>query len=176
MLPKVLKSETVYRGRAFSVRVDEMEYRPGRSTRIEIVEHSGAVTILPLDREQQVWFIRQYRPSIGETILELPAGTLKPDEDPAAGADRELQEEIGMRAGSLERLLSFWLAPGYSTEWMHVYLATELTPSALEQDEDEVIAVEKVPLARAIAMAASGELRDSKSLVGVLAAARRFGW
>lgn len=176
MLPRVLKSETVYRGRAFSVRVDEMEHRPGRSTRIEIVEHSGAVTMLPLDHEQNVWFIRQYRHSVGETILELPAGTLKPGEDPATGADRELQEEIGMRAGKLERLLSFWLAPGYSTEWMHLYLATELTPSTLEQDEDEIIAVEKVPLLRAVALAASGELRDSKSLVGVLAAARRFGW
>jgi len=176
MLPKVLKSETAYRGRAFSVRVDEMEYRPGRSTRIEIVEHGGAVTMLPLDHEQNVWFIRQYRHSVGEMILELPAGTLKPGEDPAAGADRELQEEIGMRAGKLERLLSFWLAPGYSTELMHLYLATELTPSTLEQDEDEIIAVEKVPRARAVAMAASGELRDSKSLVGMLAAARRFGW
>jgi ADP-ribose diphosphatase len=176
MLPKVLNSETVYRGRAFSVRVDEMEYRPGRSTRIEIVEHSGAVTMLPLDHEQQVWFIRQYRHSIGAMILELPAGTLKPGEDPAVGAGRELQEEIGMRAGKLERLLSFWLAPGYSTELMHIYLATDLAPSTLDQDEDEIIAVEKVPLARAVAMAASGELRDSKSLVGVLSAARRFGW
>src|SRR5574337_203711 len=176
MLPKVLNSETVDRGRAFSVRVDEMEYRPGRSTRIEIVEHSGAVTMLPLDHEQQVWFIRQYRHSIGATILELPAGTRKPGEDPAVGAGRELQEEIGMRAGKLERLLSFWLAPGYSTELMHVYLATGLTPSTLDQDEDEIIAVEKVPLARAVAMAASGDLRDSKSLVGVLSAARRFGW
>ncbi len=176
MLPKVLKTETLYRGRAFSLRVDEVEYRPGRSTRMEIVEHAGAVTMLPLDLDHNVWFIRQYRHSVGETILELPAGTLGPDEDPAAGADRELQEEIGMRAGKLERLLSFWLAPGYSTELMHVYLATELSPSTLAQDEDEIITLEKVPLARAVALAAAGELRDSKSLVGVLAAARRFGW
>lgn len=176
MHPKVLKTEILYRGRAFSLRVDEVEYRPGRSTRMEIIEHTGAVTMLPLDHEQKVWFIRQYRHSVGETILELPAGTLGPDEDPAAGADRELQEEIGMRAGKLEWLLSFWLAPGYSTELMHVYLATDLHPSALAQDEDEIITVEKVPLPRAVAMAAGGELRDSKSLVSVLAAARRFDW
>jgi ADP-ribose pyrophosphatase len=176
MTPKVLKSETLYRGRAFSLRVDEVEYRPGRSTRMEIVEHTGAVTILPLDGERNVWFIRQYRHSVGEAILELPAGTLGPDEDPRLGADRELREEIGMRAGKLERLISFWLAPGYSTELMHAYLAADLHPSALEQDEDEIIAVEKVPLARALEMAASGELRDSKSLVAVLAAARKFGW
>jgi len=176
MRPKVLTTETLYRGRAFSLRVDEVEYRPGRSTRMEIVEHTGAVTMLPLDHADNVWFIHQYRHSVGETLLELPAGTLEPDEDPATGADRELQEEIGMKAGKLERLLSFWLAPGYSTELMHVYLATDLSPSTLAQDEDEIITVEKVPRARAVAMAAAGELRDSKSLVSVLAAARRFGW
>jgi ADP-ribose pyrophosphatase len=176
MFPKVLKSETIYRGRAFSVRLDEVEYQPGRFTRMEIVEHTGAVTMLPLDHDNNIWFIRQYRHSIGEVLLELPAGTLGPDEDPTDGADRELQEEIGMRAGKLEPLLSFWLAPGYSTELMHVYLATELTPSALAQDEDEIIHVEKVPLRRVVEMALRGELRDSKSLVSIFAAARRFGW
>src|SRR3972149_119390 len=111
MLPKVLKTEKIYRGRAFTVRVDEVEYRPGYSTPLEIVEHTGAVTMLPLDHENNVWFIRQYRHSVGETILELPAGTLKPGEDPATGADRQLQEERGVRAGKLGRLLSFWVAP-----------------------------------------------------------------
>ena len=176
MLPRVLKTERVYQGRAFTVRVDDVEFRPGRSTRLEIVEHTGAVTMLPVDHENNIWFIRQYRHSAGEFLLELPAGTLGPGEDPAKGAARELQEEIGMRPGRLERILGFWLAPGYSTEFMHVYLAADLSPSQLAQDEDEVIAVEKVPVARAVALAASGELRDSKSLVSVLAAARRFGW
>jgi ADP-ribose pyrophosphatase len=176
MLPKVLKSETLYRGRAFNLRVDEVEYGPGRSTKLEIVEHTGAVTMLPLDQANHVWFIRQYRHAVGDFLLELPAGTLDPGEDPAVGAARELQEEIGMQPGRLERLLGFWLAPGYSTEFMHVFLATDLTPSRLAQDEDEVIHVEKVPLARAVALAQSGELRDSKSLVSILAAGRRFGW
>jgi len=176
MLPKVLKSETVYRGRVFNVRVDEVELRPGQSARLDIVEHTGAVTMLPLDHENNLWFIRQYRHSAGEVMLELPAGTLEPDEAPEAGAARELQEEIGMRAGKLERLCGFWLAPGYSTEFMHVYLATGLTPSQLEQDEDEIITVEKVPAARALALAESGEVRDSKSLVSLFVAARRLGW
>ena len=176
MLPKVLKTETVYRGRTFSLRVDEVEFRPGLSTRLDIVEHTGAVTMLPLDYENNVWFVRQYRHSAREVLLELPAGTLGPDEDPLAGADRELQEEIGMRAGKLEPLLRFWLAPGYSTEMMHVFLATELSPSKLAEDDDEVITVEKVPAPRALAMAASGELSDSKSIVSLLVAARRFGW
>ena len=176
MVPKLLKSETLYRGRTFSLRVDELEIRPGVSTRLDIVEHGGAVTILPLDHENNIWFIRQYRHSAGGVLLELPAGTLAEGEDPLAGAERELQEEIGMRPGKLEWLLDFWLAPGYSTELMRVYLAADLTPSKLAHDEDEVIVVEKIPAARAVEMAARGELVDSKSLVSVLVAARRFGW
>ncbi len=176
MLPKVVKTETMYRGRAFNVRVDDVEFQPGRTTRLDIVEHTGAVTILPLDQENNLWFIRQYRHPAGEVMLELPAGTLEPGEDPEAGAARELQEEIGMRAGRLERLCGFWLAPGYSTEFMHVYLATDLTPSQLEPDEDEIITMEKVPVARALALAESGEVRDSKSLVSLFFAARWLGW
>ncbi len=176
MVPKLLKSETLYRGRTFSLRVDELEIRPGVSTRLDIVEHGGAVTILPLDHENNIWFIRQYRHSAGGVLLELPAGTLAEGEDPLAGAERELQEEIGMRPGKLEWLLDFWLAPGYSTELMRIYLAADLTPSKLAHDEDEVIVVEKIPTARAVEMAVGGELVDSKSLVGVLVAARRFGW
>lgn len=176
MLPKAHHSEVVYRGRAFSVRVDEVEIKPGHISRLDIVDHTGAVTIVPVDDEGQVWFIRQYRHPAGEMLLELPAGTLKPDEDPAEAANRELQEEIGMRAARLEPLSSFWLAPGYSTELMHVYVATGLTASQLDQDEDEVITIEKVPAARAADLAVDGTLRDAKSIAAVLAAARKLGW
>jgi ADP-ribose pyrophosphatase len=176
MIPKVLKSETLYRGRAFTLRVDELEYEPGRTSRLEMVEHTGAVTMLPLDDEGNLWFIRQYRHSAGGVILELPAGTLGQGEDPALGAARELQEEIGMKARRLEHLLGFWLAPGYSTEYMHLYLAADLTPSKLAEDEDEYITVEKIPVARALALADRGELQDSKSLVALYAAARKLGW
>jgi len=175
MLPNVLKTETIYRGRTFSLRLDDVEYAPGHSTRMEIVEHTGAVVMVPLDAERNVWFVRQYRHATGGSLLELPAGTLGRDEDPALGAARELQEEIGMRAGKLERLLSFWLAPGYSTEFMHVFLATELSPSQLTPDEDENITIEKVPWQQALAMAQSGEIRDAKSLASLFAVARRLG-
>ncbi len=176
MTPQLLKTEIVYRGRAFTVRVDEVELRPGLTTRLDIVEHTGAVTMLPMDADGHLWFIRQYRHSTGQVILELPAGTLEAGEDPLTGADRELQEEIGMKAAKLERLCGFWLAPGYSTEFMHVYLATELSPSALEQDADEIITVEKLTPAQAFALAESGDICDSKSLVALHAAARRLGW
>jgi ADP-ribose pyrophosphatase len=176
MPAQVLNSEVKYRGRAFNVRVDEVVVRPGQASRLDIVDHPNAVTILPLDAEGNVWFIRQYRHAAGEVLLELPAGTLKPDEDPAPAANRELQEEIGMRAEQLEPIAAFYLAPGYSTEKMYVFLATGLSESALDQDEDEDITVEKVPLERVLALAAGGALVDAKSLVAVLLAARRLGW
>lgn len=176
MSPRVMKSETVFRGRAFNVRLDEVEYAPGRATRIEIVEHVGAVTMVPVDDRGQIWFIRQYRHAIGQELLELPAGTLHDGEDPAAGAARELQEEIGMRAGRLELLASFWLAPGYSTELMHAFLATDLQPAPLPPDEDEIISAAPLPAAEALAAVARGEVRDAKSLAALFAAARRLGW
>lgn len=174
--PKVVKSEIKYRGRAFTVRVDEVEFRPGHTTRLDIVDHPNAVTILPLDDAGNVWFIRQYRHSAGETILELPAGTLKLDEDPAYAANRELQEEIGKRAEHMQPLSTFWLAPGYSTELMHVFLATGLSESVLDQDEDEVISVEQVPVRQVLALVDNGTLKDAKSLAAVLVAARKLGW
>lgn len=176
MTPKVLNSERVFQGRAFAVRLDEVEYAPGRRTRIEVVEHVAAVTMVPLDDSGHLWFIRQYRHSVGETVLELPAGTLHNGEDPALGAARELQEEIGMQAATLEHLASFWLAPGYSTELMHAYLATGLSPAILPQDEDEIIAVAKLSIAEALAAVARGELRDAKSLAALFAASRKLGW
>jgi len=173
---KTLKSEHIFHGRAFNVRVDEVEYAPGRTHRIEVVEHSGAVTLVPVDAEGRVWFIRQYRHAVAETMLELPAGTLHPAEDPALGAQRELQEEIGRRAGVLERLASFYLAPGYSTELMHAYLATDLSPAPLPPDEDEAIVTAPLSLAEAMQAVARGEVRDAKSLAALFAAARRLGW
>jgi ADP-ribose pyrophosphatase len=177
MAPRVLRTEIVYRGRALALRLDEVEYAPGRSTRMEIIEHAEAVVVLPLDEDRNIWFVRQYRHAAGRELLELPAGILPPGESPTDGARRELQEEIGMTAGTLDRLLSFWLAPGYSTEYMHIFQATQLSPAPLAQDEDEIITVVKVPLAEALAMALDERLVcDAKTSLALLAAARRQGW
>ena len=177
MAPRVLQTETLYRGRALTLRLDEVEYAAGRSTRMEVVEHAEAVVVLPLDEARQVWFVRQYRHCAGRELLELPAGILPPGEAPLAGARRELQEETGMTAGRLDHLLSFWLAPGYSTEYMHVFQAEHLSPAPLDQDEDEVITVVKVPLAEALAMALDEQhIQDAKTSLALLAAARRQGW
>lgn len=176
MPPELHHSEVVFRGRAFSVRVDQVEIKPGVVSRLDIVDHPDAVTIVPVDAAGDMWFIRQYRHPAGADLLELPAGTLKAGEDPALAANRELQEEIGMRAENLELAASFWLAPGYSTEQMHVYVATDLSPAPLEQDEDEVITIEKVPVTRAARLALDGTLRDAKSIAAVLVVAHQKGW
>ena len=176
MLPKVIQSDIRYQGRAFSVRVDEVELRPGLVTRLDVIEHTGAITLLPLDGEHNVWFVRQYRHAARQSLLELPAGTLNPGEQPALAANRELQEEIGMRAGRLDELATFYLAPGYSSELMHVYLAQDLTASALTPDEDELLSVEKIPASQVLGLIERGELRDAKSLATLLLAARRLGW
>ncbi len=160
----------------FQLRQDEVEFKPGLISTINLIVHPNAVTILPVDAKGQVVFIRQYRHAAGQTLLELPAGTLDGSEAPADGAQRELQEEIGMKADKLEEIASFYLAPGYSTELMHVFLATGLSASALPKDADEVIELAPLTPSAALAAVASGELKDAKSLVAMLLAAKRFGW
>jgi ADP-ribose pyrophosphatase len=175
MTVEVLHSEAVYHGRAFDVRRDRVRLPTGHSTDLEVVVHPGAVTLVPLDREGQVWMVRQYRHSAGQVLLELPAGTLEPGEDPRACAARECREEIGMAPGRLSLLGECFLAPGYSTEYMYFFLAEDLTPSPLQADQDEDLRVERVPVARLAEHVASGELRDAKSLAGFYLARERLG-
>jgi ADP-ribose pyrophosphatase len=149
---ELLKSEIIYPGRAFTIRRDTLRLPDGRETRFDIVEHIGSVVILPLDVDGQLLFVRQYRHAAGLDLLELPAGTLDKGESPEACARREVREETGMAAGRLELLGGFYLAPGYSTEYMYVYMATDLHNDPLEADADEFLSVERIPLAEALAM------------------------
>jgi ADP-ribose pyrophosphatase len=165
---ELLKSEIVYPGRAFTVRRDTLRLPNGRETRYDIVEHPGSVIILPLDDQGNIIFVRQYRHAAGLDLLELPAGVLDEGEDPKTCARRELREETGMAAGQLKYMGGFYLAPGYSTEYMHVYLATLLRPDPLEADSDEFLTIETIPLSRALAMARRAEIPDAKSLAALL--------
>lgn len=160
-------SEKVYRGKAFDVRRDQVRLPDGQVTSLDIVEHVGAVTIVPLDKSRKVWFVRQYRHASGRFLLELPAGTLESGETPESCARREIREEIGMSAGQIQKIGEFFLAPGYSTEYMYVFLATELKPDPLPGDQDEFLSVEPIPLEQALAMAHAGDLLDAKSLVAL---------
>jgi len=164
---ELIRSETVYRGRVFEVRQDFIRLPNGKTAQLDIVAHRDSVTILPLDDQGRIWFIRQYRRPIDAYLLELPAGVAEPGEDPLENAQRELREETGMGADSIQLLGSFFLAPGYSNEYMHIFLAQDLFPSPLPGDEDEIIEVEKIPASEAYRLAETGKLNDSKSIIAL---------
>jgi ADP-ribose pyrophosphatase len=165
---ELIKSETILQGRAFKIRRDTLKTPDGLETKLEIIEHGGSVVILPIDDEGNILFVRQYRHATGKDLLELPAGTRNGAELYEACAARETREETGMEAGSLEKIGEFYLAPGYSTEFMAVFLATGLKDNPLDPDEDEVLSIEKIPVKKAVEMALSGNLPDAKSLAALL--------
>ncbi|MBN2116039.1 MAG: NUDIX hydrolase [Anaerolineales bacterium] len=165
-----IRSEILLQGRAFKIRRDYLKTPDGRETRLEIVEHGGSVVILPIDEWNNLLFVRQYRHAAGADLLELPAGTRDEEEPFEACARREIREETGMEAGKLQMVGEFYLAPGYSTELMAVFLATELKENPLQADDDEFLQVEKIPLKKAIEMAEHGDIPDAKSLAALLIA------
>ena len=167
---ELLKSEPILQARAFKIRRDTLKTPDGRETKYDIVEHVGSVIIIPVDADGNLIFVRQYRHAAGLDMLELPAGTRDHDEPYEDSAGREIREEIGMAAGKMEKIGNFYLAPGYSTEFMAVFLATELREDPLEADEDEFLKVEKMTVKKAIEMAERGELPDAKSLAALFLA------
>jgi ADP-ribose pyrophosphatase len=170
-----LKSELVFQGKVFNVRVDEVQKDDGKRMRVDVVEHGGAVVIFPMDGESFIWFVDQYRYPAGERILELPAGTLNPGEEPQLCAIRECREEIGMHPGRLTPLGSIYLAPGYSTEFVHIFLAQDLSPAPLAQDEDEDIQLQHLTIKDVMAKLAEHSFRDSKTLAGITLAFHHLG-
>lgn len=174
MMPEILSSETVYIGKAFSVRRDRVRLPAGPVSDLDIVVHAGAVTLVPIDDDGRVWLVRQYRHATGGELLEFPAGTLEEGEPPEACAARECREEIGMAPARLTLLGECFLAPGYSTEYMYFYLAAGLTPAPLAADSDEAITVERVEVERLPALVATGRLRDAKSLAALYLARDRL--
>jgi ADP-ribose pyrophosphatase len=164
---KTLKSETVYQGKAFDVRREQLLLPDGKTTWFDLVVHPGAVTLIPIDDQGRVLFIRQYRHAVGKELLELPAGTLETDEEPLTCAAREMREETGMSAGKLTKVGEFYLVPGYSTEYMYIYLASDLQPDPLPGDEDEFITVEIFPLDDIPKLVSQGMIQDAKSLAAL---------
>jgi len=167
---ELIKSEVLLQGRAFKIRRDTLKTPDGRETKLEIVDHGGSVVILPIDDENNLLFVRQYRHAAGGDLLELPAGTRNREEPFEECAAREIREETGMEAGKLQKVGEFYLAPGYSTEFMAVFLATELNENPLQADDDEFLQVEKIPVRKAIEMAEQGDVPDAKSLAALLLA------
>ena len=166
----------LHKGRYLTFRIDTIERADGTRATREIAGHPGAVAILAIDDEDQVLFVRQYRVAVGEALLEIPAGTLDVAddgsiEDPEVAAPRELEEETGMRAGSWRKIAAFYTAPGFASELMHLYLATDLRPAdddRLTPDEDERLSLERMSWQDAVAAAERGEIHDGKTLVALL--------
>ncbi|HMS00575.1 MAG TPA: NUDIX hydrolase [Anaerolineales bacterium] len=167
---ELLRSETLLQGRVFRIRRDTLKTPDGRETKFEIIEHGGSVVVIPVDEHGNMYFVRQYRHAAGMDLLELPAGTRDGDEPYEECAAREIREETGMEAGKLQKVGEFFLAPGYSSEFMEVYLATDLKHNPLEADDDEFLSVEKYPVRQAVEMAERGEMPDAKSLAALLMA------
>jgi len=162
--------QEIYQGRVFRVQVMQVKMADGREVRFDLVKHPGAVAIIPVDAEGRILLLNQFRIGVGQTLLEIPAGTLEAGEDPIVCADRELREETGMAAHSLIKLGEFFLAPGYSSERLHIFLARDLYPSPLEADADEFLQLQPIPIEQAYRMAKAGEFHDAKTLAGLMLA------
>ena len=169
-LEPTVESRLVYQGRIVNLRVDTVRLADGRLTTREIAEHAESVCMVPLDEQGNVLMVRQFRKPAEAELLEVPAGGVEPGEDPRAAVLRELQEEIGFTAGTLRHLAGFWVTPGWSTEYMHAYLATDLQPASLSPDYDENISVERVPLLRVLELIREGQIKDGKSIAALLLA------
>jgi ADP-ribose pyrophosphatase len=161
--------KNIYKGKVVTLNVDTVVLPNGVTVDLEVVRHPGASAIVPLKEDGTVVLIRQFRHAAGGFIYEIPAGKLSPGEEPLACAMRELEEEIGYRAKSLELLSSIFTAPGFTDEVIHVYKATGLTKGRQQLDRDEVLDVVEIPLSEAIGMIRMGTIRDAKTIVGLQA-------
>ncbi|MFI3164975.1 MAG: NUDIX hydrolase [Bacillota bacterium] len=162
------KENLLFDGKILKLFRDDITLPNGEDAIREYVAHSGGVTILPIDDEGNVYFVRQYRYAYREEILELPAGKKERGEDPRECGIRELSEEIGAEAEIFEPLAIMYPSPGYTNEVIAIYLAKGLTFSETHPDEDEFLNIEKYPLEKALEMVMSGEIKDGKSIIGLL--------
>ena len=167
---ELVRSEILLKGRAFNIRQDTLKTPDGKEFKYEIIEHGGSVVIVPVDENGNILLVRQYRHATGKDLLELPAGTLDGEEPFEACAAREIREETGMEAGKLQRIGGFYLAPGYSSEFMAVFLATDLKYNPLAGDEDEFLEVEQIPVKDSFSMFERDGILDAKSLAAWLLA------
>lgn len=165
--PQVLSQQTVYNGKVFDIRVDEIREGDVEYKR-EIIVHGGSCVVLPVFADGTLALVRQYRHAARKYLFEAPAGTLESGEDPLDGARRELEEEIGVTAETITPLAEFYVSPGFLTEKMHVFLATSLTEVGQKLEADEILTIERRPLADLLQMISSGEIEDAKTIIAIL--------
>lgn len=162
-----IEHREIYRGRTIALRCDSLKKEDGSIKKWDIVIHPGAVVLIPITEKQEIILVKQWRRAIGKSILELPAGTLESGEMPEACAQRELQEETGFRANKIIPLGGFYSAPGFCTEYLHLFLALDLKSDPLPADDDEKIDLYPVSFNKAEKMIESGEICDAKTIAGI---------
>jgi len=175
MLEQCERSSRIYDGHILNLRVDQVALSDGAKSIREVVEHRGAVAIVPMLTNNRVLLVRQYRYAVGKELLEIPAGTLEIGENPDTAANRELEEETGYKAHQITKITEIYMAPGYATEKIHIYLATNLQPSKMQLDEDERINIEPMSFAEALRKVRSGEICDAKTMCGLCRAQEVLG-
>lgn len=164
----IQKSERIFQGKVFDVRIDEVKKSTGEVWRVDIVEHGGAVVIIPMQEDGTILLVKQYRHPTRKDLIEYPAGTLDEGEKPADCAIRECREEVGMEPAQIQSLGGLYIAPGYSTEYLEIFLATSLRPAPLPQDLDEDLAVVQMGLEDILEKIKTNEIEDAKTVAGTL--------
>ena len=168
MQEKLISSKTVFEGRAVNLRIDTIEKASGEVTTREIVWHADCIAVVVLDDKNNVILEKQYRRAAGKVLLEIPAGGIEEGETPEEAVKRELQEEIGYLPGKVTRLGGFYSAPGYCTEYLYLFLATDLKPSHLTAEDTDEIEIVRVPVSEIKGLIDSGQICDAKSVAGLL--------
>jgi ADP-ribose pyrophosphatase len=171
-LEQRISSKRLYDGKILNLRVDQVKVESGQIANREIVEHRGAAAIVPVLDGGDLILVRQYRYAVSSELLEIPAGTLEAGEEPLQCARRELVEETGYECGEISKILECFVAPGYSTEKIHIYLAKGLTKTRTRMEADENINIETLPLSAALAKIRSGDIQDAKTIAGLQGAAQ----
>lgn len=167
---KTMKTEKIYEGKILNLRIDTVELPDKKYSKREIVEHPGAVAIVPITKEGEIILVKQYRKAVEKELLEIPAGKLEIGEEPKETAERELKEETGFSSGKLEYITEFYTSPGFSDEKMYLFLAIELIEGLAEPEKDEYIEIIKLDLNSLIDKVLKGEIVDSKTIIGALIA------
>ncbi len=169
------KTETIHKGRVFDLNREEVRLPNGKTAVLDVIYHPGAAAMVPITADGKVLLLSQYRYAANGFIWEIPAGTLEPGEDMLDCAKRELIEETGFSADTWETLTTMTPVPGYSTEVIHMFLATGLSPAAQNLDEDEVLEVKTLDFTKALSMVETGEITDAKTICGLLLAGVKMG-
>ena len=167
-MEETLSSETIYSGRVVKLRVDNVRLPGGRQTKREVVEHSDCVVIVAVDADDNVLLVKQFRKPVETELLEIPAGCIEPGEEPVATVRREMREETGYLPRSIKRMGGFYSTPGFCTEYLHLYLATDLVPERLYASDTESIELVRVSLSQVAELINSGSICDAKSIAGLL--------